>query len=168
MYACVVVAVAVAAYGCSGVSDPSAPSGDDVQIAEYRLVEAYEDFLLTEQPTGKTAAEWDEFVSGTTASLEELRRAHTKYSRTFDEALDAGNLSSYEPLDSVAEFIDRFGVWIEDQEEQARLTLACLNLSDQEAEADCVVRMFLENEDRWNADAAAANAAVAAMNAAQP
>ena len=126
-------------------------SPSDLRSATNDLSEAVDEYLSISQTTPPTtAAPWEEFYETGSSKLAAIRSSYENWVFLVDEA-------PTEVSDRLTEFKDALLVWIEDQEEQARLSKGCFDLSDSYAAPDVALACFTaQREDhgsRWIASA---------------
>lgn len=142
--------------GCGGSGD-DAPSVSEVNAAGDDLNESIGDYLAIPAPDGSSPEAWSTFYDEGDARIAEIRENYERWSDMFDRSVEDGNGDGQAGLDNLAEYRNVLGEWIDAQEEQARLSRACVEGESQDAAARCLADMVAENGDRWNAIAAELN-----------
>jgi hypothetical protein len=154
--AVILVSVLAVAPGSAAASISADTTVSDVNKASKKLDRALKAYLTVNisSPPSDPAA-WTDFFARGEKLVRALDRAFRDWSSKLDAAVRDGNRPP--GYKRVKAYRDALRPWIEDQEEQLRLSRGCFSASsgfaDVEAARSCYAQFLAENGARWQSHA---------------
>ena len=152
-HATILLLVSCVALGAAAFSSSSTGASiAQVNAAASTLNSDYNSYMqLYEQQTPSNPAGWSAFFSTGKNRVGQLRTDFIAWSNLLNQAHSAGNIPDPGP---VLAYRDAMGVWLADQEEQARDSSACFDggkLTTTQA-TECFSQAITSSLSRWQAD----------------
>jgi len=158
--ASLIVMAAACGLSACGSASSSGPSVAEVNQAATRINSDLAAYLAIKAPTSLTAHGWQMFFSNGDRLVGKLASDFRSWSVLLDESIKAG--TGPQNPSKIEAYRNALGQWVKDQQQQARLSKACIgtrgmNAATVSGVAHCYEGMFATYGSKWQTDASKVN-----------